>query len=363
LLERTQTLHIVSIPDSLDALPDHAIAALDARAAAQGSPVLYQVTGHGNPDDAYIDGIHAKLFLTEDVRQQPATFIGSANATGSGWGLGGVANVEAVVEMRPGIDVDRFVAGFIRENKVKLHPWVSEYDRSAKPDPDPEKDAERRMLAALREVATMEFTLHYDATRQRLSLSRGSKASALPAWLSVSGLTFSMTPLLFADTAGAWRSLSQVDADDCHFEPVPLDKLSAFVALRAQSQSPQLERRRLVIAKLKVDEALLDERDQALRADILADADPAMVLNALVRGLAHVRSEKGRGSQGRGKVGTLRELLADTTLERLLHAVALDPTLVSDMRLLLGPLQGEPLLRLCDDLEDVMDRIHAETAL
>jgi len=268
-----------------------------------------------------------------------------------------------MVEMRPGIDIDRFVAGFIRESKMKLHPWMSEYDRSAKPDADAEKDAERRMLAALREVAKMEFTLHYDVTRQRLSLSRRSKALALPAWLSVGGLTFSMTPLLLVGAAGVWRSISEVDAGDCHFEPVPLDKLSAFVALRAQSQSPLLDRRRFVVAKLEVDEALLDERDQAVRADILADADPAMLLNALVGGLANVRSENGGGRQRGRKAGALREILAETTLERLLHAVALDPDLVSEIRLLLGPLHGAPLLKLCDDLEEVVRRVHAETAL
>ena len=61
--------------------------------------------------------------------------------------------MEAMLEMRPGIGIDRFIGGFIRESKTKIHPWMSEYDRSAKPEPDPEKEAERHMLAALREVA------------------------------------------------------------------------------------------------------------------------------------------------------------------------------------------------------------------
>jgi hypothetical protein len=132
LINRTETLCVVSLPESLDALPDDTIAMLDARATEQGSPVLYQVTSHGNPDDSYIDGIHAKLLLTENARQQEATFVGSANATGPGWGIGGPANVEAMVEIRPGIGIDRFVAGFIRESKAKIHPWVSLYDRAAK---------------------------------------------------------------------------------------------------------------------------------------------------------------------------------------------------------------------------------------
>jgi hypothetical protein len=361
VLSRTETLHIVSIPESLDALPDESIAALDARAAAQGSPALYQVTHHGNPDDSYIDGIHAKLLLTEGPRQHQATFVGSANATGPGWGLGGAANVEAMVEMRPGIDIDRFVAGFIRESKTKIHPWVSEYDRSARPEPDQEKEAERHMLAALREVAKTELIVHYEAKRQRLTISRASRKSGLPSWVSAGGLKFSLSPLLLAGSVGAWRPISEVDGGGCHFDEVPVAKLSAFVALRAQSRTPPLERQRFVVAKLEVDDALLEERDRTLRADILATADPAMVLNALVRGLAHVRSAT-PGVVGRATTANrgLHALLADTTLERLLQAVALDPALVTEMRLLLGPLHGEALLKLCDDLEEVMRRVYTE---
>ena len=362
VLNRTDTLHIVSIPESLDALPDTTIAALDARATAQGSPVLYQVTDHGNPDDAYIDGIHAKLLLTENARQQSATFVGSANATSPGWGLGQPSNVEAMVEMRPGIEIDRFVAGFIRESKTKLHPWISEYDRSAKAEPDAEKDAERHMLAALREVAKLELTLRYDAKKQLLTLSRRSRRSSLPDWVTAGGLKFSLSPLMLCGAAGAWRPISELEEGDCYFEQFPVAKLSAFVALRAQSRTPSLERQRFVIAGLEVDEGVLDERDEVVRTDILATADPAMVLNALVRGLAHVRTDIAGGTRHRSNGGGLHELLVDTTLERLLQAVALDPALVSELRLLLGPLHGEPLLRLCSDLEEVVRRVHAEAA-
>ena len=88
LLDRTNTLHIVSIPESLDGLPDETIAALDARAEAQKSPVLYQVAAHGNPDDSHIDGIHAKALLIEDQQKRSATFVGSANATAPELGSG-----------------------------------------------------------------------------------------------------------------------------------------------------------------------------------------------------------------------------------------------------------------------------------
>ena len=183
----------------------------------------------------------------------------------------------------------------------------------------------------------------------------------MPTWVSEGGLKFTLAPLLLAGTVGAWRSISETDGGGCHFDEVPVAKLSAFVALRAQSPTPPHERQRFVVAKLDVDATVLDERDRIVRADILATADPAMVLNALVRGLAHVRSAApGVVSHSATANRGLHALLADTTLERLLQAVALDPALVTEMRLLLGPLYREPLLKLCDDLEDVMRRVYTQ---
>jgi hypothetical protein len=363
LINRTETLCVVSLPESLDALPDDTIAMLDARATEQGSPVLYQVTSHGNPDDSYIDGIHAKLLLTENARQQEATFVGSANATGPGWGIGGPANVEAMVEIRPGIGIDRFVAGFIRESKTKIHPWVSLYDRAAKAAIDPEKDAERQILAALREAAKMEIILRYDTNRQLLTLSKKSTRSALPPWVSSTGLIFSLAPLMLAGAPGAWRQISELEESACRFEQVPVKDLTAFVVLRAQSQRPALERQRFVLAKLDFDPELLNERDHAVRADILATVDPAMILNALVRGLAHVRgtdtAERHLGAEN----SSLRALLAEATLERLLQAVAVDPGLIKELRLLLVPACGKPLLKLCSDLEEVLQAVNTEATL
>lgn len=269
-------------------------------------------------------------------------------------------NVEAVVEMRPGIGIDRFVAGFIRESKTKNHPWVSEYDRTAKAEPDQAREAERHLLAALREVAKIQLTLRYDASRKRLTLSKGAGRSNLAAWVTAGGAEFSLVPLLLEGSPGGWRSLTELGTGECYFDDVPVAKVSAFVALRGQMRTPPLECRRFLVAKLEVEDTLLDERDAHVRAEILATADPTMILNALVRGLAHVRSENAADAEHRQKHGGLRELLAETTLERLLQAVALDPALVIEMRLLLGPVYGETLLRLCDDLEEVLHDARAE---
>lgn len=361
LLDMTRELVVVSIPQSLDGLPDETIAALNARAAEQDMPVLYQVTDHGNPDDAYIDGIHAKLLLFEDAQQRSMTYVGSANATGPGWGLSGTSNVEAMVEMRPGISINRFMSGFIRESQSKLHPWVSEYDRSARMEPDAEQDMERQLLAALREVAGLELILRYDAHQQRMTISTASETFKLPAWISSGDITFSFAPFLLAHSPENWRPLKDITPGSTHFDGVPIDKVTAFISVRAQCTSPKMDRLRFVVARLEVDRETLNERDATLRSEIMAHADPAMVLNALIRGVSHVRTGEALMESGKRRVnGDLRALLEETTLERLLQAVALDRSLIRDMRLLLGPHHGEPLTRLCDDLEEVLQRVHDE---
>jgi hypothetical protein len=362
LLQRTETLHIVSIPESLDALPDDAVADLDNRAAVQKSPVLYQVTNHGDPEDAYIEGVHAKLLVTESTAQVAATFVGSANATGPGWGLSASANVEAIVEMRPGLGIDQFVAGFIRENKTKVHPWIAVYDRNAKGEPDPELEAERHMLMALREVAKVSLQLSYDLAAQQLTIGRKAGKWSLPDWTTVRGLSFALAPLMLADTPAGWRPLTDLELGLCTYDNVPTEQISAFVALKATSIDPPLERRRLVIATLHVDHELLEDRDEALKKDILSDADPAMVLNVLVRGLSYVQSDNSGLSQLRTQIKGLQCLLSETTLERLLQAVALDPAIVNEIRALLGPIYGPPVLELCNNLEEVLDRVEGETA-
>jgi hypothetical protein len=57
---------------------------------------------------------------------------------------------------------------------------------------------------------------------------------------------------------------------------------------------------------------------------------------------------------------SLRELLAETTLERLLQAVAMDFSLLNEMRLLLGPLHGQAMMKLCEDLEEASRLVSAE---
>jgi hypothetical protein len=354
-------LQVLSTPEALDGLDDETFAALDKVRETQGSPVLYQVTQLGEPDGGFIDSIHAKLLLVEDG-DRTATFVGSANATGPGWGLQKPFNVEAMVEMRPGIGIDRFVASFVRENKTKVHPWIAEYDRTARSEPDAERETERQLLAALRQVARMDLELLYEAEPERLAV-RCSAGRATSLDKAYPGITFEFAPLLLADRSEVWTPVQRLMQRPVTFDGMPLEKLSAFVAVRARSKQPPLERMRLLLGRLDVSDTDLDRRDAVIREEIMRTADPAAVLNALVRGLAY---SPGVTKNGEGRTGTstqrLAEVFQEANLERLLQAVAVDSTLIAEMRLLLGPSAGAPFQRLCDDLEAVVAKISAESA-
>ena len=128
----------------------------------------------------------------------------------------------------------------------------------------------------------------------------------------------------------------------------------ASTAVRARSESPPLERTRLLLARLNLSEAALDQRDDAVRQAVMATANPAAVLAALVRGLAYLRAGQANACRPPGeRADSIHRLLGETHLEGLLQAVAAEPGLIAEMRLLLAPTGGTEFGRLCDDLDVV----------
>ena len=92
---------------------------------------------------------------------------------------------------------------------------------------------------------------------------------------------------MLAGVTGAWRPFSELEKAHA-VSRSSRGEAESFRSAAGSESTPPLDRQRFVLAKLEIDQTLLDERDRDVRADILATVDPAMVLNALVRGLAHV---------------------------------------------------------------------------
>ena len=362
MLSLTNRLQIVSTPETLNELDDNAFTRLETLGQQQRSPSLYYVTDVGDPEGGYLDGVHAKLVLIETARGEAVTLLGSANATGPGWGLGTTPNVEAMAEMRPGIPIDRFAEAFIRENKTKVHPWIVEYDRASRSDANPAREAERRLLAALRDAAKLDLWVDYSEDAQVLRVGVGARRGRLHSDAAGSSdFEFDFAPLLLTDRGDAWQPLESLAAGDCRFEAVPVDRLTAFVVIRCRSQRFGMTSSRIVLARLKVASGLMDRRDDVVREDIMSTADPLAVLRALVRGLGYLPSdsERSQATSG-GRSATMQALLEDTNLERLLQAIAMQPELVTEMRLLLGSAVGSPFQQLCDQLETALKNVALE---
>jgi hypothetical protein len=360
LVDRTAELQLVATREALDGLDDETYKKVETLQEQQRAPVLFQVEmgDSSDPDGIALDGLHAKLLLVEDNKAVSTTYLGSANATGPGWGIGATKNVEAMVELRPGIGIDSFMRGFVRETKTKLHPWIEEYDRSARVEPDAEAETERELLAALRGLAKLDLTVSWDAKANRMSLSCSKRPldRGLSTYLAT-GVELACAPLLLSDRNDAWRPIGTLVAGPAVFDGVPLASVTAFVSVRATSISPPLSRVRLILARLDVKSEELRLRDDEIRREILSSASPAAVLLALIRGLAHIKRSGAIGLVGTAKnASSVRQVLSETTLERLLQAVAQDPTLISHLRQLVGPLADSDFQRLCDDLDAAVKR-------
>lgn len=359
MLDRSGELRLISTAECLDSLDDTTFAATEARRQEQGTPVLYQVDEYGDPDDAFIDGIHAKLVLVEGPRLS-ATFVGSANATGPAWGFSGPSNVEAMLELRPGITVGAFVKAFIWESKDKAHPWIKPYDRLSREDPDPDRELERQLLGALRSVGMLELALRYNEEQQELRLSSARANRVDLRSKAAAEFRFSVAPLSVADQPAAWHPLADLRAGEIVFDGIALADVTAFVSVRASNLNPPMEKTRVMLARLHMDDTTLDRRDDLARQHLLAEADPAAVLHALIRGVAHLRPRSGPHRPGTPGGRTIQQLLAHTGLEHVLQAVAQDYTLVADLKSLLGGHGDEAFQIFCIELEDACKAITLE---
>ncbi len=354
--ERSEAVQFVSNREALDALPDELIEELQRRRSKSGPPILYQVAELGGAEGPAIAGVHAKLLLAEEPTGRSVTFLGSANATGPGWGLTTSGNVEAMAEMHPGIGIDSFTRDFIRPSGNEVHPWISEYDRSLKSEPDAVVEAEKRLLRILRQAGNQELALDYRAESGILELSM----QPVRRELSERAGTVEVAPLRLGDGEAAWVTLGDLLKGPRLYEGVTIHEVTGFVAMRVVSAEPPVQCQRIVLANLRLSDEQLNGRDDAVRGAIMEGADPTAVLNALVYGLSRYRGGNEAPARSRAREPqSLRRVLEGAGLEGLLQSVALQPALVQEIRLLLGSLGG-PFRQLCDDLEKALATVSGE---
>lgn len=356
ILKRTKELRIVSTVGAFNRLEAGPFAALVARAAEQQAPALYVVTEHPEQEDqGKIEGLHAKMVLLDDgASQNPVTFLGSANATAAGWGIGTTGNAEALLELRPGLGIDRILHDFVVDKKGKPKPWIQEFEAADRSQPSEEELLHDEVTRVLRDVASSAFWIAFSKERRTLTLGL-TPGTTLPD-LSARGhaLTVECLPLALREKERPWVPLPSIMRGSFEFPDTELADATAFVVLRTTVNGAKISR--VAIAHLKLSDELLDERDHAARKEIILQLSPEDVLGALILGLARTRrhsrplARQGAASRDGGSARALEQV----TLERTLQAVAQNPDLVRELRLVLLDDADPAFLQFRDDLELVL---------
>ncbi len=325
LTRRFEDLTLVSTQEELDALSDAAHEGLAGVAK-------YVVTGVGTEELPALS-LHAKLIAWERGETRE-TLVGSANATGPGWGLGERSNCEAMLALRPGLSIDAMLKSFVSPARDEVHPWIEKYERAPLEAEDDAGQAMKRLERLKRELAGLRVTGSYDRASQVLRLST---PGPMPAGVSplLEGISATIAPLLRSEDVDAWRPVAELFAGGAAFEGVELGHLCAFalVSLKVRHHEKPLG------FCLQFDLSLSNEdqeaRDDALHAGLLASFDPHALLLNVLQGLpAGSVSTQSRGAApGSGSPRT--SFLAKATIERVMEACTADRSRIDEVDALL----------------------------
>lgn len=322
-------LTLVSTRAELDALPDAAHARL-------AEATIYVVTGLGSDDVPALD-LHAKLLAWEagDIRE---TLVGSANATGSGWGLSHRTNCEAIVALRPGLRIDQILRAFVSPEPHRLYPWIDVYKRQPLELDDAEK-AQKHLDRLQRALAGMRITGSHDAKKEVLTL----RALDPPPDLLTNRATSvkaEIVPLLRSVVDSAWAPLDLLFGQGAQFS-VGLAELCEFAIIWLRDASHDCNCRFGLQFRLPLRPEDEEARDQAVHAQLLEGLDPRMLLLNVLQGLP-AGSKRAGGGHGTPRLPGLPSVLKQATVERVLDACTADPSCIEEIDALLSACRGAP---------------------
>ena len=326
LCDRTDALTLVSTQGELDQLSDEAYERL---AGAR----VFVMSADAHDDVPSLD-LHAKL-LAWEFKGEFETLVGSANATGPGWGCGSSVNCEAMVSLRPGLGIDAVVKAFVSPAKDQLHPWIERYVRR-RDVADPEKEITKHLEHFKRLLCEDQICGEYDATQKTLRLLAPSTAGA-QGWPA--GMRAEIIPLLQRDQAIP-ADYRLVYGSGAVFAGIDLEDVAAFAYIvTSNEQHEDSELPFVVQFELNLGARDADDRDKAVNARLLEGADARSLLLDVLAGRPGGTSRSlGDRHSGGGPAG--ESLLRRATIERILEACTADPSRVQEV---------EAVLAVCGD--------------
>lgn len=331
LCARVGELTVVSTQSELDRLSDHTHKALD-------QAKIFVVTS--NDDDEMPSlGLHAKL-LAWEFAGESETMIGSANATGPGWGCGKNWNCEAMVSMRPGLGVDAVMKAFVSPGKDQLHPWIEQYQRQPEVV-DAEAEATKRLEKFKRLLCAEQIQGEYNFSKKTLKLLTRSSAGT-ETWPV--GLGAKIVPMLQRDQE-MWLDYRLMYGAGAKFAGVELEDVAAFacVVLRDEHHK-DVEVSFVIQFELNMDEQETDARDNAVNTRLLEGVDARSLLLNVLSGLPGGTSRSSSGDRHNGGGHANESLLRRASIERILEVCTADPSRIYEV---------EAVLAACGDAENM----------
>ena len=321
LCDRTFALTLVSTQDELDQLSDEAYARLaDAR--------VFVVSADAEDDVPSLD-LHAKL-LAWEADGESETMIGSANATGPGWGCGTNVNCEAMVSLRPGLGIDAVVKAFVSPAKDQLQPWIEKYERQPEVA-DTEKEVTKRLEHFKRLLRADRIRGEYDSTKKTLQLLAPSTAGA-QGWPA--GMCAEIIPLLQRDQA-IRADYQLIYGSGAVFPEIDLEDVAAFAYIVISNERHKdIELPFVVQFELNLGAQDADDRDKAVNARLLEGVDARGLLLDVLAGLPGGTSRSVDQHAGGAQAG--ESLLRRATIERILEACTADPSRVHEVEAVLA---------------------------
>ena len=168
IVNRADEVTVVSTQRELDAIQDDVF----MNRLVTGKNRAFVVSPCDTDEGGTAMELHAKLMIFENAGRSK-TFIGSANASPSGWKG---RNCEAMVSFAPGISIDHFCDRFVfGDDPAKpgsqrpLRGWIREYHRQPWVE-DEQENVEQFVDEICAALARLQFMVSYEAERRQLQL-------------------------------------------------------------------------------------------------------------------------------------------------------------------------------------------------
>lgn len=343
IVNRVDRLILISTQQELDKIADEAF----MNRLSGGGNRVYVVQPADTDGEPMMD-LHAKFMVFEDD-QGSRTFLGSANASSSGWQGG---NCEAIVACSPGISIDHFCDRFVfsdtsavRGGKRPLRGWISEYERQPYAEDEHERAEHylEQLCAALARVTLLAtFLREENELRVRIDTTVVPVQFENEQWESECEIKLALLSHLNSDASlKAFRSAFK---EGVIFHDVSTADLTEFFVIEVTHRKQGNQKRFIVKAKTDFTQ-WREERDAALIRQLVTREHVQSLMQAILFDAANrppIFSADGFGGGSDDKRAS--HLLSELTIEDVLRSCTEDPSRIDEINHLLKAFKTTDLI-------------------